>query len=366
MSFLPTNEQIQIAEGAQRLLAQSYSGEALKALLETTGRYDSGYWRSCSEMGWTALAIPEAYCGLGLGLIEMAMVADASGRVACGAPFLITSYMASQALLLAGAEAVRSEHLPWLASGEKIGCIAFAEDANPIPPDPQVRCEGEAVYGVKRGVLGGVHADVAVVLASGPRGPVLVLVDLSAGGVTRRIVNTFDNSLGVADLVFEGVQGRPLDAACANSVAWDVLDRAAVVVAAAQTGGAEVCTAMARDYATTRRAFGQPIGRFQAIKHKIAEMYVANEIAKANCLEAALRLDNRLPEFTALAAAARLSATQAYDFATREGVQVLGAIGATWESDMHLHMRRARSFASALGSRFVWEDRLVGALETSS
>jgi len=363
VSILHTDEQKQIGEGALRFVQDNYSGTNLKELLEATGRYDEAYWQACRDMGWAALAVPEQYGGLGLGLIEFNIVAEAVGRAVAGAPFLLTSYAASQAILLAGDESVRSEVLPLLASGEKIGALAFAESADPVPADLTVKLASDRITGVKRAVLGGARADIAVTLASRDDKAALVLVDLNQKSVTRELLSTYDNSRGFADIVFADAPARLLTDVDADKIAWDVLDRVAVALAAEQAGGADVCMEMARDYANTRHAFGQPIGKFQAIKHRISEMYVANQIAKANCLEAALAFTSGSPHATSLAAAARISAIKAYDFAAREGIQIFGGIGATWESDMHLHMRRARSSAAVFGSRFIWEDRLVAELE---
>lgn len=363
MSFLYTDEQRQIRDGAVRMLAESYSGEVVRGLLESRGHYDASYWRQCREMGWPALAVPEEFDGLGLGLIELTLVAEATGRAVCGAPFLASNYAAAQAILLAGDDVAKADVLPLLASGEKIGTIAFGRGADAVAPQPLAQWQNGQISGMVPAVLAGAHADLAVVLASDGGRPVLALVDLNQDGVERNILATYDNSRGTADLVLGATPARLLGEGEAVATAWRVLDRVAVVTAAEQVGGADVCLELATDYAKTRQAFGQPIGKFQAIKHKLAEMYVANEIARANVLEAALRHDRGLEGFTSLAASARISATEAYDLASREGAQVFGGIGSTWESDMHLHLRRARSTASLWGLRFAWQDRLIAQLE---
>jgi len=364
VSILYTDEQKQIGESARQFLFRQLFGAVLKDLLEVPGRYDQGFWQACRDIGWTALAIPPDYGGLGLGLIEFRIVAEEAGRAVAGAPFLLTSYAAAQAILLAGDQSVCAEILPLLASGATIGTLACAEGTDPIPRELTVTLAGERISGVKRAVMGGAHADIAVTLASRDGAPALVLVDLTDQAVRREVLNTYDNSRGFANITFDRAPVRLLTAEDAIGIAWNVLNRVAVGLAAEQAGGADACMEMARDYASTRHAFGQPIGKFQAIKHRIAEMYVANQIAKANGLEAAIGITYGSPRAAPLAAAARISAIRAYDFAAREGIQTFGGIGATWESDMHLHLRRARSSAAALGSRFLWEDRLVAALES--
>jgi alkylation response protein AidB-like acyl-CoA dehydrogenase len=365
MSLLHTDEQEQIRQTAVRALAKAYAADRLRGLLETTGEYDLTFWQACREMGWTALAIPQEYEGIGLGLVELTLVAHAAGRVVAGAPFLFSSYAAAQAILLCEDAALKSEVLPLLATGDAIGTVAFGAAGNPVAVRPGGHLVDGALSGTYRGVLAGMHAGLAVLLASAGDDRVLVLVDLDGPTVRRDVLDTFDNSRGMADLTFTGTPARVLVNAGADHAAWSVLDRAAVVLAAEQVGGAEACLELACNYATTRHAFGQPIGKFQAIKHKLAEIYVANEIARANCLEAAFRHDAGLAGFTPLACAARLSATAAYDMASREGIQVFGAIGATWDSDMHLHLRRARSTAALLGERSIWEDRIVATMENA-
>ena len=177
------------------------------------------------------------------------------------------------------------------------------------------------------------------------------MADLNAGGVDRTLRDTLDNSRCVADLAFDGARATPLQASDAHAAARSVLQRVATVLAFEQLGGAETCMELARDYALQRYAFGQPIGRFQAIKHKIAEMYVANELARGNALRAAQAIAEEASDLPLRAAAARLSASAAYDYAAAEAIQVHGALGVTWEHDLHLHYRRSRATALELGAR---------------
>lgn len=365
MSFLLTDEQKQIHESAQRVMSEAFDPDAQRDLLAKPGNYDHKFWQTCRDMGWTALAIPERHEGLGLGLIELSLVAEATGRAIGGAPFLLSSYAAAQALLAFDEEDLKTSWLPKLAHGEKIGTVAFGSGGDAVVTAPSMRWSDGLLTGTARAVLAGTYADFVILLASDGAEPMLLLAEL--GGETHReVLNTYDNSRGVADLHFSAAPARPLVTQDAVEAAWSILERASVVLAAEQVGGADKCLELACQYAQTRQAFGQPIGKFQAIKHKLAEIYVANQIARANVMEAALRHDQGRDDFGQLAAAARISASEAYDLAARESIQVFGGIGATWESDMHLHLRRARSAAGALGSRFVWQDRLISKLERAA
>ncbi|CAM8672642.1 acyl-CoA dehydrogenase family protein [Sphingobium sp.] len=357
MSILYDDAQQAIGGEAIRILADHTRSETLKILLETTGRHDAVFWNICREQGWTAVAIPEEFGGIGLGLVEMGLIAEAIGRVAAGAPFLGTGYGVAQAILRYGSDRLKARWLPLLASGDTIGAVAFAEGADMLPSRPALRFADGRLTGMKPAVSAGGSADIAILLASGDHGPVLVLVELETGGVTRQLVDTFDNSRCTADLHFDEVAATILVDEDALAAARSVLELQAVVTAHEQVGGAEAMLGKARDYAMERRAFGQVIGGFQSVKHRIAEDYVLVELARANAIQAAATEGQ--VDFGRNAAAARLSATEAYDTVSRDATQVHGGIGVTWEADLHLHQRRARTLAIENGPSLFWEDALV-------
>ena len=359
MTILYDEGQQAIATESRRVLEARTSTEALLPLLESVGEYHRPFWDTAREQGWTALALPEADGGLGLGLIELGLIAHQAGRSLSGAPFLTSSFGAAKAIELYGSDAQKARWLPQLASGECIGVIAFASGSDALPAQPDVTLAGDLLHGVARGVSGGLAADVAIVLAHGPAMPVLALVDMA--GVDRTAVASFDNSRCLADLSFAATPAETMMVGNAvRDAALHILALQAVVTAHEQTGGAEALMEIARDYALTRRAFGQPIGAFQSVKHRIAELYGLVELARANCIHAAAREGQ--PDFITAAAAARLSATEAYDTAARDCIQIHGGIGVTWEIGLHLHMRRARSLAMEQGSSLFWEDVLVDRL----
>ncbi len=357
MSILYDEAQQAIGREASRVLASRHEKARLLGLLEQTGQYDETFWQTCIEQGWTALAIPEQHGGLGLGLIELGVVAQACGTATSGAPFLLTNYAASETLMLSADASARAQWLPKMAAGEAIGTVAFAEGNDPLPHSASaVHFANGKLTGSKPGVTAGLNAKFALVLAEGDSGPVLALAELA--GVATNPVDGFDNSRGYADLAFADAPATAVASGPqALSIAREVLCRLAVAMAHEQLGGAEAVMLMARDYALERKAFGQPIGAFQSVKHRIAELYTLVELARANCLHAASQAGTN--EFPKAAAAARLSATEAYDTAARDGVQIHGGIGVTWEHGLHLHMRRARSLAIECGNMFAWEDLLA-------
>ncbi len=359
MSILYDEDQQAIAREARRVLDARTDKARLLALLEQTGDYDRSFWETAVAQGWTGIAIPEAYGGLGLGLIEVGLVAQASGTMTAGAPFLTSCYGAAQALLGCADDGLRARWLPALASGEAIGAVAFAEGNAPLPAKSAVEFAGGRLTGTKQGVVAGLQADFAVVWARHEGRPALVLAELD--GVAREAIYGFDNSRGHAHLAFADTPATLLlGGEAAHVAALDVLARMAVITAHEQLGGAEALLFIGRDYANTRKAFGQPIGAFQSVKHRIAELYGLVEIARANCIHAAPRAGQA--DFLRAAAAARLSATEAYDSAARDTTQIHGGIGVTWEAGLHLHMRRARSLAIEQGNMLFWEDLLVAQL----
>lgn len=359
MSLLYDEGQQAIAAESRRVLEARVQVEALLPLLERQGEFHAPFWDTAKEQGWTALALPEAYGGLDLSLVELGLIALQAGRSLSGAPFLTSTFGAARAILDHGSDELKDAWLPRFASGEAIGAIAFAEDQEAVPPCPVVTFADGKLTGTKAAVSGGLQADAAIVLARSGDAAVLVAADLT--GVEREALATFDNSRCTADLAFRDTPATVLVSGdAALDVALHILALQAVVTAHEQTGGAEALMERARDYAVTRKAFGQPIGAFQSVKHRIAEMYGLVELARAGSLHAATREGQ--PDFIKAAAAARIQATEAYDTAARDCVQIHGGIGVTWEAGLHLHMRRARTLAVEQGNLLFWEDVLVDQL----
>lgn len=355
MSILYDETQQAIGTEADRILQLRADQARQLELVEGQGEVDERFWQTVVEQGWTGITIPEAHGGLGLGLVELGIVAQACGTHLSGAPFLPAGHGVAAALLAGGSEVLRQEWLPRLAAGDVRGCIAFSERQSPLPSRPEVTFTDGVVTGTKLAVTGGLYADVALVWASGDAGPVLALVRLDTVG--RQWFDSFDNSRATAHLSFDATPAALVaQDRDAETVAMAVLAEQAVIVAHEQAGGAGAMMLRARDYALERRAFGQPIGAFQSVKHRIAELYCLTELARANAVHAAAR--HGTPDFLRAAAAARMIASEAYDTASRDCVQIHGGMGVTWEAGLHLHMRRARSLAIEIGNNLFWEEIL--------
>ncbi|MEA2814833.1 MAG: hypothetical protein QOE02_2183 [Rhodospirillaceae bacterium] len=370
MNFDFSDEQKQLKDQARRFLADKCPTQAVRAVLEGPEPFDRKLWQALAEMGYMGTAIPEQYGGLGAGYLELCIIAEELGRALAPVPFASSIYLAAEFLMAAGSDAQKKAWLPLLASGEKIGCFAHAEGAGRVSPATiQLRASGNRLNGTKMAVLDGDVADFAVVTARAAGGDQardisLFLVDLNGPGVTRSTMQTIDPTRSQAKLSFDGAIGEPLGAA---GEGWwlvsAVLDRAAVLTAFEQIGGAERALEMARDYALERIAFGRPIGSFQAIKHMLADMYVTLTLGRSNAYYGAWALSTGAALLAEAAATARVSATQAYQQCARNCIQVHGGMGFTWQFDCHLHYRRSNALALSLGSQSQWEDLLIERLQ---
>jgi len=369
MNFEFSEEQNLLREQAQGFLRDNAPLSVTRAVLEGGKDADLDLWRKIAEMGWTATVIPEEFGGLGLSHLELSVIAEELGRSLAPTPFSSSVYLATEALLLAGSQAQKEAWLPKLATGEAIGTFALAEGTGrPSPANLSTRVSGGKLSGTKLPVADGAIADFAVVVAadSGGDGAALQLVELGGSGVERERVTTLDPSRGHARLDFSGAAAEPLGGPGEGwALTNKLLDRAAVLFAWEQVGGAQAALEQAREYALGRYAFGRPIASYQAIKHKLAEMYVKNTLARSNCYFGAWALNANAPELPVAAATARVSAIQAYYFAAKENIQTHGGMGYTWEFDCQFFYRRSKLLSLNLGSEGYWQDRLISAIEQS-
>ena len=365
MNFDFSADQKALRDQARKFLAEQASSARVRRILDTDTPYDAELWQGMAEMGWTGTAIPEEYGGAGFGHLELCVLAEELGRAVAPVPFSSTVYLAAEALLLAGSAEQKRRWLPRIAAGEAIGCFAFAEGPEAPAPDAlTARVSGGALDGTKAPVVDGDVAHFAVVAASDAAGASLYLVDLAGAGVSRTPLRTVDPTRSVAALTFTRAPAEPLGApGAAAALIERVLDRAAVLVAFEQVGGGQAALDMAREYAVGRFAFGRPIASFQAIKHKLADMYVAVELARSNAFYGAWALSTDAPDLPVAAAAARVSASEAYFHAAKENIQTHGGMGFTWEFDCHLHYRRAKLLGLMLGGAPRWKDLLISRIE---
>jgi alkylation response protein AidB-like acyl-CoA dehydrogenase len=366
MNFDFSDDQKQLRDQARKYLTEKCSPKAVRAVLDGRAPYDKELWKGLAEMGFLGVAIPEEFGGAGAGHLELCVIAEEMGRALAPVPFSSTVYLAAEALLIAGSDAQKKKWLPKIASGEAIGTLALFEGkGNPSPQAIKLSASGGTLSGVKKPVADGAIADFAIVAArtgsSGRESDIsLFLVDMKGGGVEIKELTNVDPTRGQSEVTFRNCKAEPLGAAGEGwSILTQVLDHAVVLTAFEQVGGADRALEMGRDYALDRIAFGRPIGSFQAVKHMLADMYVSATLARSNCYYGAWALSTNAGELPEAAAAARISATQAFQHCAKNNIQVHGGMGFTWEFDCHMYYRRANAVALGLGSLSYWEDALI-------
>ena len=366
MDFDFSDDQKFLKGEARKFLEARSPVSAVRAVLNDPGAsYDKALWKAVAEQGWLGAAIPEAHGGLGLGRLELCVIAEELGRALAPIPFASTVYFLAEAIMLGGSEAQKARWLPRIASGEVIGCFATVERPGVLTESQiSARVDGGKLSGVKIPVTDGDIADLAVVLAKDGQRSSLWLVELGGGGVKRETLQTLDPTRGAARLTFTGAAAERLgEPGEGMALAEQVLNRAAVLLAFEQVGGAGRCLEMAKDYALQRYAFGRPIGSYQAIKHKLADIYIKTELARSNAYYGAWALESGAAELPTAAAAARVAGCDAFWFAAKESLQTHGGMGYTWEVDCHLFYRRAQQLGLVAGAAKAWKERLVSELE---
>jgi alkylation response protein AidB-like acyl-CoA dehydrogenase len=366
MNFDFSPEQKQLKDEARKFLSHECPTTRVRAILDHPDKkFDATLWKLVAAQGWLGSTIPEEYGGLGLEHLELCCIAEEIGRAVAPIPFGSTIYFFTEALLRAGTDAQRKKYLPRVASGEIIGTFATSERPGPVvAASIAAKVKDGKLTGVKVPVTDGEIADAAIILANDGAAPTLFIADLTVAGITREQLGTVDPTRNAAKITFSDVPVERLGSVGAGlDLLTQVLDRAAVLISFEQVGGADRCLEMAKDYALHRFAFGRPIGSYQAIKHRLADMYVKNVLARSSAYYGAWALNANAAELPIAAAGARVSASDAYWFASKENIQVHGGMGFTWDFDCHLYYRRATQLALVAGAPRLWKERLMNQLE---
>jgi acyl-CoA dehydrogenase len=362
MDFDLSDEQKMLAEQVRRLLSEQSPPNRLRLLIDKGLQWDAELWQALADMGVLGAAIPEEYGGLGFSYLDLCVVAEEIGRAGASVPFSSSIGYAAEALRALGSEAQKANWLPKMASGETIAALAYAEGASDVWSDlPQAHFENGRVSGLKWPVADLAIAQIALVACVADGKPAFALVELDGDGIRRDPLNSFDQLRGHGRLLLDGALAELLPASD-EGLLQTLLDRFAVFTAFEQIGGAEACLYMARDYALERRIFSRLLASYQAIKHKLADVFVGVELARSSAYFAGWAAVNEEPELQAAAAAARLAASEAFEAAARDNLQIHGGIGYTFEADCHFYYRRERLLALILGSRPRWSARLLNAL----
>jgi len=350
VNFAFNEEQEELRKTVRQFLDAKSSEDAVREQMETEAGYDAAVWQQMGEqLGLQGLVIPEEFGGSGYGYIELVVILEEMGRALLCAPFFSSVVLAANTLIHSGDDAAKAAYLPGIASGETIATLAFTEengrwDEAGITATATADGDTYKLNGTKMYVLDGHTASLLIVAARTDAGVSLFAVDGDATGVTRTALATMDQTRKQAKVELVDASGTLLGADGGGwAVLEQVLDLAAVALAAEQVGGAQACLDMAVQYAKDRVQFGRPIGSFQAIKHKCADMLLEVESAKSAAYYAGWAASELNDELPSVASLAKAYCSEAYFHAAAENIQIHGGIGFTWEHPAHLYFKRAKS-----------------------
>jgi alkylation response protein AidB-like acyl-CoA dehydrogenase len=375
VDFAFSEEQEMLRKSAREFLAKECSPRVVRRLMESEDGYDPTLWKKIADLGWTALGIPEQYGGVGT-FLDLVVVLEEAGRALLPGPFFSTMGLAVPVLLEAGTEAQKKEVLGGIVQGSSRATLAFTEpagrwDADGVALKAMRSGGGWRLDGVKTFVPDAHTADFIAVVArsrgEGEEGLTLFLVKDRPKGMTVKPLETMDMTRRWCEVRFDGVQ---LDADAvmgAPDKAWPAMKRAlewaTSALCAEMVGGVQKVLETSTEYAKTRHQFGKPIGIYQAVSHKIADMLVLSESGRSATYYAAWAVEADAPDRSLAASMAKAYVSDAYRKVAGDGIQVHGGIGFTWEHDMHLYFKRAKSSEVTLGDATYHRELVAQALD---
>jgi alkylation response protein AidB-like acyl-CoA dehydrogenase len=363
MRLAESPEQQELRASVRRFLADKSPSSAVREQMETVAGYDAAVWKQLSgQLGLCALAIPEAYGGAGFTFVEQCIVLEEMGKTLYCGPYLASAVLASAILLGCDDEGAKQRYLPGIASGETIATLAAADDSGEWDGGAsglsgQSGPDGWRLNGHKNFVLDGHQAGLILVTAQTAEDVLLFAVDGHAAGLTATVLPTLDQTRRLARLEFDGVAAEPIGPAA--SVVSATLDVAALALAAEQLGGAQAALDMAVEYAKVRHQFNRPIGSFQAIKHKCADLLLQVESARSAVTYGAWCVAEGSEEVPIVAPLTKAYASETFFHAAAENIQIHGGIGFTWEHDAHLYFKRAKANELLFGDPTHHRERLA-------
>jgi alkylation response protein AidB-like acyl-CoA dehydrogenase len=356
MNFAFSDEQEELRTAVRRFLAEKSPETEVRRLMDTTEGYDPAVWsQMADQLGLQSLTIPEEFGGSGFTYVELLVVLEEMGAALLCAPFFSSVALAANALLTSGDDEAKKSYLPGIASGETIATLAITEDNGKwdfggIELAATKKGDGWVLDGHKMFVIDGHVANLIIVAARTAAGVTLFAVAGDAPGLTRTALPTMDQTRKQARLEFSGTPATLIGTdGGAEAGLSKTLDLAAVALAAEQVGGAQHVLDASVEYAKTRIQFGRPIGSFQAIKHKCADMLLEVESAKSAAYYAAWAAAEDSDELPVVASLAKSYCSEAYFHSAAENIQIHGGIGFTWEHPAHLYFKRAKSSELLLG-----------------
>jgi alkylation response protein AidB-like acyl-CoA dehydrogenase len=366
MNFAFSDEQEELRRSVRRFFEDKSPEPEVRRLMDLSEGYDPAVWaQMAQQLGLQGLAIPEEYGGSGFTYVELIVVLEEMGRALLCAPYFSTVALAANALLCSGDDAAQKRYLPAIASGETIATLALTEDSGKWDEGGVAMAatrsgDDYVLSGTKSFVIDGHIADLILVAARTDAGVSLFAVAGDADGLTREPLSTMDQTRKQAKLEFASTPARLIGV---DGQGWPILaktlDLAAVAMAAEQVGGAQKVLEMSVEYAKLRVQFGRPIGSFQAIKHKCADMLLEVESAKSAAYYAGWAAAEDNDELPAVASLAKVYCSEAYFHAAAENIQIHGGIGFTWEHPAHLYFKRAKTTELYLGDPTYHREQLA-------
>ena len=374
MDFSFSEDQDELRRAARRFLEVASSEERVRAAMESEQGYDSSTWKQLSEeLAWTALTIPEKYGGLGMSYLDLHPLMEEMGRALLCSPFFSTICLGANALLLGGDDAQKEGHLPGIAAGETTATLGYAEknhrmDAEGIEATYSRNGAGYILRGEKSYVIDGHTADLLIIAARlensrGAEGVSMFLVPGDADGVARAWLPTMDQTRRLASVELGNVV-LPSDSLLGEEGrGWGLcertLDLARIALAAEQVGAAEMCLDMSVEYAKVRKQFGRPIGSFQAIKHKCADMLTMVESARSAAFYASALARQGAADLAEPASSAKAFCSDTFFHCASENIQIHGGIGFTWEHAAHMYFKRAKATEALFGDPAFHRERVA-------
>ena len=375
MDIKLSEDQVEMIRQARRFCENETPMTYVRAMFEDERGFTDAVWNKMVEMGWTAMMLPEQYGGLGMEMTDMVIVLEELGRAVVPGPLFSTVLLGAMAVVVAGNDAQKEKYLSAVAEGSMRGTLALHEPGSGADPgyvmmEAKKEGDGYVLSGTKLFVPDANVADFIVCAArtqagSDPaKGITLFLVDPKAGGVTVTLLPTMDGTRKLCAIEFKNVRVGKDGILGEVNKGWDplkkVLQRASVGLCAESVGGAGKAMEIATEYAKVRVQFDQPIGSYQAIKHRCAQMFVDVESARSLLYWAAWAQDNADDKEAAIAASsAKVYCTEAGKNVAASAIQVLGGTGFSWEHDIHFYLKRAKANELAFGDPLYHREQVI-------
>jgi alkylation response protein AidB-like acyl-CoA dehydrogenase len=374
MNFGFSEEQDLLRSTARKFFENEFPSEVVRRLMETPEGMTPELWAKLGEQGWLGLVFPEAYDGMGLGLVDLVVLMEEMGRAALPGPYFSAVLLGGLAILEAGSEAQKKEWLPGIAGGQRRAALAWMEPSATLGPEgitlPVADKGGTWVLAGNKLFVHDAHTADGIVVAARTgsggapeEGVSLFLVPQGTRGLDVKLLPTMDQTRKLCEVTLADV-ALPRDALLGEAgTGWKplarVLERATVALCAEMCGGAQKVLDMTVEYAKIRQAFGRPIGSYQGVKHRAADMLVDVENSKSITYYAAWAMDEGVPEGPLAVSMAKAYVSDAYRRVAAAGIQLHGGIGFTWEHDLHLYFKRAKGSEFTCGDATYHRERVA-------